>query len=77
MLHTVPFVVALLSLPLMLQGKAKERHELFSQGQSLSEIALTTAQVAGKPPTVSNSLHVLLWIDKAVAAPVTQCYLLL
>ena len=59
-LHTERFVVAVLSLPLMLQGKAKERYELFSQGQSLSEIALATAQVAGKPPTVRSTLHVLL-----------------
>ena len=56
----VRFVVAVPSLPPMLQGKAKERHELFSQGQRLSEIALVTAQVAGKPPTVRNTLHVLL-----------------
>ena len=55
------FVVAVLSLPLMLQGKAKERHELFSQGQSLGEIALATAQVAGKPPTVRSTRHVLLY----------------
>eukprot|EP00891_Asterochloris_glomerata_P004818 jgi/Astpho2/4818/Aster-x0215 len=36
------------------KGKAKERHELFSQGQSLSDIALATAQVAGKPPTAGT-----------------------
>ena len=60
MLHVVCCVVAVLSLPLMLQGKAKERYELFSQGQSLGDIALATAQVAGKPPTVSSTRHVLL-----------------
>ena len=59
LLHVPCVMVAVLTLPPILQGKAKERHELFSQGQSLSDIALATAQVAGKPPTVRNILLLL------------------